>query len=175
MAEHLRPDEVGEDIRKQQRMLEPAVQSRFIREVVGPLMTSMVSFNFLRGKDPNGKTWKSWAAKTKFGGRWSLEYDKRPSGTPVTADKTRLVDTGALADSYKEKTRSARNVIVGPTGSTHEKVAENEEKHGNFITGWGNDALRALAAEMQEFVNRMALGRYPQSRPVSTVGRRAGL
>jgi hypothetical protein len=174
MAEHIPFYELENDIRSQMEQLRPVVQLNFLKNVVGPLMISMVLFNFLRGKNPEGKLWKSWAKEVKFGGRWSKAYKKRPSGSEVTADKTRLTDTGDFQKSYKEKEVSALQVTVGPTGDTNEKIAEHEELHGNVITGWGQDALRALTAEIQGFVDRMALGKPPQTRPISTAGRRAG-
>ena len=174
MAKHLRPDEVAQDIRDQQRMLSPSVQKRFHDQVIAPLMVTMVKFNFQRGKDPEGKLWKTWSAKGKYNDRWSEAYNTRPSGHQVSADKTRLTDTSILSDSYRDKTVTSTRVVVGPTGNRNTKIAENEESHGNAITGWGRDAIRVLTAEIQEFVDRMAEGRFPQSRPSSRVGFRGG-
>jgi hypothetical protein len=175
MAEHIPFYELENDIRSQMEQLRPQVQGKFLQDVVGPLMVTMVNMNFLRGKNPEGKLWKSWAKEVKFGGRWSKAYKKRPSGSEVTADKIRLTDTGQFAAGYATKDRTNTSVSVGPVDPVNMKIAEHEELHGNVITGWGQDALRALTAEIQGFVDRMALGKPPQTRPISTAGRRAGV
>ena len=164
----LRPDEVEGDIKKQMRMLSNPVLKRFHSMVIAPAMVSIVKLRFLKGKGPNDIIWKSWSAVTKFSGRWSKRYNVRPSKNMVTADKIRNVDTKQLANSYKS-TSSSYGVVSGPKGKRNVLIAENEERHGNFITGWDDHSIRIINAEIKEFVNRMALGRFPQAKPKSRI------
>ena len=168
-VERLRPDEVQGDIEKQMRMLSSAVLTRFHRMVIKPAMVSIVKIRFLKGKGPNDEQWTSWAEETKYGGRWSKKYKTRPSGAKVTADKIRNLDTKDLVNSYKGKKVNHSGVVVGPTGKLNKIIAKKEEEHGNHFTGWDKDSIRIIKAEVTEFVNRMALGKFPQTSPRSRV------
>lgn len=171
--QNLRPDEIEADLRRQLKQLDPGPQKR-LAEVIGRVMRNMVLIRFLTGKGPFGKLWKSWAKETKFNGRFSKAYRKRPSGDLVTADKIRNTDTRTLANSY-EVTARPGYASVGPGGKQKELnsiIANKEEEHGNYITGWDNTVGNAANAEIVEFLDRMALGQGPQSVPVSSIGRR---
>ncbi len=164
----LRPEEVEGDIKKQMRMLSKPVLKRFHSNVIAPAMVSIVKMRFLKGKGPKDIAWKSWAKVKKYSDRWSEKYKTRPSGNKVTPDKIRNVDTKELANSYKS-TASSSGVKTGPKGKRNIEIASREEKHNNIITGWDNHSIRIINAEIKEFVNRMALGKFPQSKPRSRI------
>ena len=111
------------DMMNQRKALASVPRRRWVRKVIWPVMHNGVLIRYLTGKGPGGKVWKSASARTKFGGRWSADYDTRPSGDAVTPDKLRNVDTGELADSYHPIKMTADECIVGPRGKRNRDIA----------------------------------------------------
>jgi len=148
-----------------------------MRKVAGKVMENMVLIRFLRGGYKMKGDWKSTASSTKFGGRWSEKYNKRPSGATVSADKIRMLDTNELANSYRQLSVDHNHVTVGPDKRSHggdgELIAEKEEKAGNHIVGFTDEINKALEYEMQNYLDMVANGREPPYLPKSSIGRQS--
>ena len=173
----LKPDQVAADIRKQQeRLTGSASRKKLHRMVVGPVMVTGVIMRFASGVGPENKPWLSGAKSTKLGGKYSTEYDKRPSGRRVSAASIRNTDTGALANAHTVKTADASRVVVGPgvrgKGGKAVKIMEREAKYGNYAVGWDKPLRRVLNAEIQAFVDEIAMGRPPRYLPKSRIRER---
>lgn len=147
-----------------------------MRKVAGKVMENMVLIRFLRGGYIAAGDWISKAAETKFGGRWSVSYNKRPSGKPVTPDKIRMVDTNNLANSYRVLEADHNHVTVGPGKTSHggagPLIAEKEENAGNAIVGFTSEINNALKYEMENYVDLVARGKEPPYLPKSRIGRK---
>jgi len=146
-----------------------------MRKVAGKVMENMVLIRFLRGGFKRKGDWKSTASSTKFGGRWALKYNKRPSGATVSPDKIRMLDTNELANSYRILTATANKVTIGPGKTSHggdgELIAEKEEKAGNPIVGFTPEINKAMDYELQNYLDQVANGREPPYLPKSRIGR----
>jgi len=170
----LKPEDVQKDIEKQRRLLTGnASQKKMNRMVVGPIMVTGVIMRFLKGKGPDDKPWLSKAKITKLAGKYSKDYNKRPSGRQVSGGSIRNTDTGALANSHTVKTADATHVIVGPTvrGKSGKaiKIMEREALYGNHAVGWDNKLKQILTAEQQAFITDIANGKTPRYLPKSRV------
>ncbi len=177
MIRHLRPDQVARDIEKQRRLLVGSIsQKKLNSKVVGPVMVTGVIMRFLTGAGPNGSAWKSGAAKTKLGGKYSKRYNKRPSGRKVSASSIRNTDTGDLANAHFILHSSAKGVLVGPKAAQKDdkarKIMEREAGYGNYAIGWDNKLRRILDAEQQAFIDIIAQGKTPTYLPKSKIQER---
>lgn len=147
-----------------------------MRKVAGKVMENMVLIRFLRGGYIKVGDWLSKAVATKFSGRFSVDYKKRPSGAEVTADKIRMLDTNELANSYRILSATANEVTVGPGKTSHggagEAIAEKEENSGNHIVGFTEEINSALKYEMQNYLDKVANGKEPPYLPKSRIGRK---
>ena len=177
LAKVLTPQQFKADLAKQIRGFSKTKRRRFLRKVAGKVMENMVLIRFLRGGYKTVSDWKSKASATKFDGRWSVGYKKRPSGQEVTPDKIRMVDTKELANSYRILHADHNSVTVGPGkrghGGAGEKIAEKEEKAGNAIVGFTEEINKALTYEMENYVHLVATGREPPYLPKSRIGRKS--
>ncbi len=171
-AQHLRPDEVPEDMRKQMVAVQKSISSKnWNRKVIGGAMKVNVIINFLTGTDPKGKKWKSNAPRTKAGGKFSKGYYTRPSGAGVSSSSLRLYDTSELANSYGVLWASDRDVEVGPIGGeplgkTGKKrnrlLAEVAEiRWNNHIVGWGKRGKRIVDSIVSGALDDIMRGRTP--------------
>ena len=175
---YIKADQVAKEIRKQRRLLTGKVSNaRYNRMVVAPVMVTGVIMRFLEGKGPDGATWKSGAAVTKLGGKYSRSYNKRPSGRKVSASSIRNTDTGDLANAHTVIKANASTVKVGPgVRGKHGKarvIMEREAKYGNYAVGWNSDLRKILDAEAQVFIDIIARGGTPTYQPRSRIMRRA--
>lgn len=163
MAKIINARDLDDDIRKQMQAMSPLKRKKFMKNVIGHAMYLVVKVRFLTGKGPGKKQWKSPSAETKFGGRFSKKYKKRPSGRPVTSSSLRLSDTGELRDSYKVLHYGANHVEVGPLasgkGGKAKVIAEAaEENWNNPITGWDKVALDIVDMEVEKGLDMIARG-----------------
>lgn len=112
---------------------------------------------FTKGKDPTNRLWKSSASSTKYNGRWSKNYNRRPSGLPLKRSDTRLRDTGKLRDSYKITKAKNRKVIVEPVGDKQQMIAGAALKNwGNHIIGWTPARLRRANKKLKDYMIKQA-------------------
>jgi hypothetical protein len=174
MIRTLRPDQLADDVRKQmERLLGSTSQKELNRKVIGPVMVTGVILRFQTGKGPDGAEWKSGAATTKLGGKFSERYDTRPSGRKVTASSIRNLDTGALANAHTVIEADAQHVKVGPgvrgKAGKARKVMEREATYGNNAVGWDDALVKVVNAEIQAFMDEIAAGRKPRYLPRSKV------
>jgi len=171
---HLKPREVSVDIKEQRRLLtgNPS-QAKMNRMVIGPTMVTGVIMRFLVGKGPNDAEWKSEAKRTKLGGKYSFTYYTRPSGHRVSAASIRNTDTGALANCHRVLKATSKFVKVGPgvkgKDGVARKIMQREAKYGNFAIGWDAPLRRILNAEIQAFVDEIAMGGTPRYLPKSKI------
>lgn len=170
----MRMDQVGPDIQRIMRQgMGSASRKKVNRMIIGPTMVTMAVVAFLEEKGPENRAWRSGAKVTKHGGRWSEAYDVRPSGAKVTADKTRNLDKGELANSHTVIKADARTVKVGPgtrgKGGKARKIMEREAGYGNLAVGWDARRRRVVAAELRAFHRDIAEGRQPRYLPRSRV------
>ena len=175
MAKILTPAQFTADLRKQAMALAPDKRRRFMRKCAGSVMQGNVIIRFLRGGYEAVGDWVSHAKGAKaFGGRFSADYKKRPSGDPVTSASIRMVDTREFANSYRVLDATADSVTVGPGKRAHggaaEKIADRAENEGNPITGFTSETIGALNTEMQNYLDRMANGQEPPYLPKSRLG-----
>jgi hypothetical protein len=153
-------DQLPADLAAQAAGLSAPSRTAMLR-VVGRAMANICRLRLLNGKGPEKKPLVSWAAETKFAGKFSAAYKVRPSGARVTASSRRLIDTRRLANSYgipPSGGLTSEQVTVGPqTG--REVVARNEAEHDNEIVGWDNDAYKIVEAEISAWLQAIAEGR----------------
>ena len=161
MIQHLRLNQFDDDFKKQAKALDKTFDSKtWNQKVIGRAMVVNVVTGFLRQEDPNGKKWKSSAAKTKFGGRFSADYKKRPSGLPVTPSSLRLNDSGDFMGSYDVLWASKKDVEVGPIGSRNRRIAEAAETTWkNPIVGWGKRGKIIVDKQIEVALDRIAKGK----------------
>lgn len=174
MIRRLRPDQVADDVKKQMEYLTGSESLKELhRKVVGPVMVTGVIMRFLVGKGPDGEEWKSGAATTKLGGKFSEAYNTRPSGRKVTASSIRNLDTGELANAHEVLSADAKHVKVGPRpgkkGGKARKIMEREAAYGNNAVGWDDTLRRIVDAEIQAFMDEIAAGRKPRYIPRSKI------
>lgn len=158
------------DIAAQARGLS-AGRMKFLR-FVGNTMVKFVKMRLLSGKGVDQKPLKSWAKDTKFADRFSLAYNVRPSGRPVTVASKRLLDTRQLANSYQIVGESMNHVAVGPRGERNSVIAENEAEHGNDLVGWDDQTIGMIEREMDAWLTNVAMG--TDWLPPSSVGQILG-
>lgn len=174
MIRKLRPDQLPNDVQKQMEYLTgDASQKELNRKVIGPTMLTGVIMRFLTGKGPDDAEWKSGAATTKLGGKFSEKYDTRPSGRHVSASSVRNLDTGELANAHGVLAADAKHVKVGPQRKAKDKKArkimEREAGYGNNAVGWDDKLRRIVGAEIQAFIDEIAKGKKPRYIPRSKV------
>lgn len=155
--------DLDDDLRKQMEAMSPLKRKKFMRNIIGHAMYLVVKVRFLTGKGPDKKQWKSSSKKTKFGGRFSAAYNKRPSGRLVTASSLRLSDTGELRESYRVLKYDADSVEVGPLASGKGGIAQDiaeaaEENWENHIVGWDKVALDIVDMEIEKGLDLIARG-----------------
>ena len=177
MAEQLTPKQFEADLRRQTAFMDKPNRRRFMRKAIGHTMQSQVIVRFARGGYESPGDWKSASAETKYDGRWSKDYDTRPSGDEVTAGKIRNVDTRQFANSYRVISADHEHATVGPgvsgKGGKAPLIAEREENIDNHIVGFSSETIRALDTEMQNYLDHMArTGESPPYLPKSHLGRR---
>lgn len=164
-TQYLGIKDLPKDFEDQMKALDKSLSSKqWNTKVVGGAMVVNVVSGFLKQEDPKGKKWKSSAKVTKFGGRFSESYKKRPSGDPVTASSLRLSDTGddGLRGSYDVLWASRSNVEVGPVGPRNRRIAEAAETSwGNHIVGWGKRGITILDHVVSTALNYVMAGRTP--------------
>lgn len=161
------------DLRKQMQGMKRGPRKRFMRRIIGPAMDLVVKIRFLMAQGPGREDWKSSASKTKYNGKFSVNYIKRPSGSPVTPGSRRLSDTGELAGAYGILHHGANHVAVGPLASAKggkaKKIAERAEKDwGNHITGWDRIATGIVERELSEGLDEVMRGRAIDNIPRPT-------
>lgn len=128
-------------------------------KVIGKLMLNLIAVRFATGKDPERRLWKSTAEQTRLGGRFSIDYKKRPSGSRVTSSSKRLTDTGELLKSYKVLVNNGKKVVVGPTGDRNEVIAQAAaEKWNNEIVGWSDNDIELAKKELEAYLIRRLRG-----------------
>jgi hypothetical protein len=175
IVNHLKPEDVGPLIRKQMRAMDTAGRKELNRKVIGPTMVTMVIVAFATGTGPDDKPWRSKAAETKLGGRFSKRYNKRPSGATVDASSIRNLDKGALANTHRVLHAGPILVCVGPGKGKHDtarSIMEREATYGNFAVGWDKARIRIVQAELQAFFDEVAQGKTPRYLPRSRIQRR---
>ncbi len=143
-------------IRSVAEIYDPVNLKKDYFKVVANLMLNFIALRFARAKDSEGNSWTSNADKTKFGGRFSVNYNKRPSGNKVSAGSKRLFDTGTLMNSYKVLYISNHKVVVGPTGSRNTLIAEvAATKWHNDIVGWSKKDVELANKEFLAYSLRI--------------------
>ena len=166
MAQHLRPEDVGDDFLRQAKAIDDSINnSSWNKKVIGQAMIVNVQVGFLKGEDPEGKKWMSSAAKTKLGGKFAESYKKRPSDdSPVTASSLRLTDSGQLREHYDIVHYDKNDVVVGPVGERNINIATSAEtRWGNTITGWGDRGLAILDSIVRAVIDDIARGKRIRS------------
>lgn len=128
-------------------------------QVVANLMLNFIALRFSRSMDSEGNKWMSTADKTKCGGKFSINYKRRPSGQQVSSGSKRLFDTGTLMNSYKVLYISNHKVVVGPTGSRNVLIAEvAAEKWHNDVVGWSKKDVALASKEFLAYSLRTIKG-----------------
>lgn len=173
IVRHIRPQDVGPYIQKMQKGMDSDTRKKMHRMVIGPTMLTMAIVSFATATGPDDKQWRSGAAQTKLGGRFSLKYNKRPSGRVVGADSLRNLDTGALANGHVVIEANASRVKVGPgtrgKSGKARVIMEREAGYGNHAVGWDRKRIQIVRAELQAFFDDIAMGREPRYLPRSRI------
>lgn len=173
MAKRLTPETLPRDLKEQMDGLSRRNRKRFNRRIIGHAMDLVVKMRFAMAEGPNREEWKSSADETKFNGKFSVRYKKRPSGSPVTAGARRLSDTGELAAAYGILHSDANHVTVGPLrrakgGKAHLIAERAESDWGNQITGWDRIATKVVELEISEGLDEVMRGRGIDNIPIPT-------
>ncbi|MCK4521160.1 MAG: hypothetical protein KAU20_01210, partial [Nanoarchaeota archaeon] len=116
-------DQLPESLRNVARTFSPVPLKRGFMLPMSKKMERETREQFSRGKDPRGRLWKSTAPRTKYNGRFSVNYNIRPSGAPVRASSVRLRDTGELMNSIHSTKVTAKNIVVEPVGDRNVEIA----------------------------------------------------
>ncbi len=173
IVRHMRPQDVGPYIQKMQKSMDSDARKKMHRMVIGPTMLTMAIVAFATATGPNDKPWKSKAKQTKLDGRFSLRYNKRPSGRVVSADSVRNLDTGALANGHEVIEANASRVKVGPgtrgKGGKARVIMQREAGYGNHAVGWDRKRIQIVRAELKAFFDDIAMGREPRYLPRSRI------
>jgi hypothetical protein len=169
--QYLGIEQVPEDFRKQIRALNKSFDNiDWNKRVIGGAMVVNVNMGFLRQENPKGVKWKSNAPKTKFGGKFSVNYRTRSDGSPVTASSLRLTDSGDLRESYDVLKVMKNDVEVGPLAGggqidgrhRNQFIAEiAETKWKNHIVGWGKRGTDLLDHIISRALDYIAQGKLP--------------
>jgi hypothetical protein len=173
IVHHLKPEDVGPLIQKQMAAMNASALRKLHRQVLAPTMLTMVIVGFANGEGPDGHKWKSGAAVTKLGGRFSERYSKRPSGRPVDGASIRNLDTGALANGHVVIKADHKHIKVGPgvrgKAGRARVIMEREAGYGNYAVGWDENRLRVLRAELAAYFGEIAEGKTPRYIPRSRI------
>lgn len=176
ITRHLKPEDVGPLIRKQMEAMDAASLRKLHRMVIAPTMLTMTIVAFAEGEGPDNSKWKSKAAQTKLGGRFSERYNKRPSGRPVDSASIRNLDTGALANGHTVIKADQKTVKVGPgvrgKGGKARVIMEREATYDNYAVGWDDRRIRVVIAELKAFFDDIAQGKEPRYIPRSRIRRK---
>jgi hypothetical protein len=149
----------GRELQRMQQAISPANRQTWLRRCMGETIRDLIKVSFLAAKDGDRQPWKSSAAETQLGGRFSAAYKVRPSGDAVTGDKVRLTDTAELRGSYKILSASPDEVTVGPEGQRNVNIATRAETiWGNAIAGWGSFREQVAMIEINKVWEHFANG-----------------
>ena len=144
--------QLGDQIRQMAAALSPEAFEGEFMETAGRMMVNTIRLRFATGMGPDDVPWKSSAAETQHGGRWSAKYKR--SDKSLSAGSIRLFFTGAFMRSYTaEKTKT--KVTVGPKGDLFVKIATRaHDDWQNYIVGWDDRSKANLDKELVAFLNR---------------------
>ena len=126
---------------------------------VGNMMLNLIAVRFATAKDAKKRLWKSTAESTRLGGRFSIDYKKRPSGRKVTGSSKRLSDTGEFRESYKILYQTGKKVVAGPTGKRNMTIAEAaNDNWDNKIAGWSKKDVSLANKELETYLIKRLRG-----------------
>lgn len=156
-------EDLPADIRRQMEGMSRKHRKKFNKRIIGRAMELVVKIRFALAQGPGREDWKSSAPKTKHAGKFSVNYNERPSGSPVTAGARRLSDTGKFAEAFRILHYGASHVTVGPLrsgkGGKAPFIAHRAETDwGNHITGWDEIATGIVSREIGKGLEKVMRG-----------------
>jgi hypothetical protein len=102
-------------------------------------------------KTPKGDKWQSNAAVTKYGGKFSVDYNVRPSGKKVAPTSKRWLDTSATRNSIKTKIEKVRNAVSLIIYSSS-KIFEYMLPSGNTVFENSKDKIKEYAQKLAKYL-----------------------